>query len=181
MIMVDHEIRDAIKSGAIKISPFDPALINPNSLDVRLGGNYSALESSDADGYIDPQDKSTFKFTEGLWIREGGEYLLGAREFILASLLEDITLPDNICAEIRGKSSIGRLGIANSSVAGIIDTGWSGVLTIELYNYSDFAVLLKKGMKIGQILFHKTEICDKPYSQTGRYYKQDPGQGSKGI
>jgi dCTP deaminase len=176
-VLVDWQIGKMIDDGEIIISPLDKSLINPNSVDIRLGGNFSSLVQT-SEMPIDLTDKSTFTFEP---FADQDEFVMLPGEFLLASLLEDITLPDNICAEIRGKSSIGRCGIANSSVAGIVDTGWSGVLTIELYNYTKFPVVLKKGQKIGQIIFHRTEKCKKPYSKTGRYYRQDPGTGSKGI
>lgn len=197
-ILVDWQIEAAINDGEIKVTPFDASLINPNSLDLRLGGNFSSLfptctaelisytQRNQFDGNeeiagqkiaIDPLDKTSFQFIP----RHNGRFLLLPGHFVIASLLEDITLSDSICAEIRGKSSLGRLGLDNSSVAGWVDAGWSGVLTIELSNHGDHPLILTKGMKIGQMVFHRTERCEKPYGKVGRYQNQKPGQGSHGL
>lgn len=175
MALVDYQIIDHINRGLIKVSPFDESLVNPNSLDVRLGGNFSELKAE----LVDPTNKESFKFIP----IEGDEYILQPGCFVLASLLEDIELPPNIYADIRGKSSLGRLGLDNSSVAGLIDAGWSGILTIELSNHGTVPIKLTKGMKIGQIVFHQTAVCDKPYGSAGvgRYQRQKPGQGSLGV
>jgi dCTP deaminase len=182
-ILVDYQIKDKINQGVIKVSPFDESLVNPNSVDLRLGGNFSTLETTaeSPDGVcipcVDPQDKSSFYFRKV----ESDFYILDPGTFVLASLLEDIELPPNICAEIRGKSSLGRLGLDNSSVAGWVDAGWSGVLTIELSNHGNHPIILQKGMKIGQMVFHQTAVCEKPYGEVGRYQRQEPGAGSLGV
>jgi len=40
MILVDWQLRDRIARGHIKIDPYDPALIQPNSVDIRLGNHF---------------------------------------------------------------------------------------------------------------------------------------------
>lgn len=213
MILVDHQIREAIEKGWIKVDPFDEKLINPASLNVRLGRKFgrvrgtrevyrmvhvgpSYLKSSyDAWGgdipkdvidktlvnayrIIDPTDKDSF--STGSF--EADSIILDPGDFVIACLMEDITLPDFICASLRGRSSLGRLGIDNSSPAGHIDNGWSGVLTIELANHNpNVAIRLTAGMSIGQLIFYQTEPAERPYGETGRYQRQKPGQGSKGV
>jgi len=186
-VLVDWQIEKEIVQGNIKVSPFDSKLINPNSLDVRLGGKFGiVLAYGDDFGkpnpksigkYVNPLDSTSFKTV----YMEEDTYLLRPGEFILAHLLEDITLPDNICGKIMGKSSLGRLGLSNSHVAGWVDAGWSGVLTLELFNQSSNKILLSKGMKIGQMVFYLTERAARPYNQTGRYSNQVPATGSLGV
>lgn len=176
MPLVDWEIRSAVACGMIKVIPYDDTKVNPDSLDVCLGGNFSTTIPTGS--IINPLDKESFVTVP---LTSEDHYVLKPGEFILASLKEDITLPPDICATIRGKSSLGRLGIDNSSVAGFIDGSWSGVLTIELKNNSAQCVQLTKGMRIGQIVFDHTEVPEKNYSQTGRYNRQEPGQGSLGV
>jgi len=40
MILSDLSIRDAIESGRIVIDPYDPALVQPCSIDIRLGNRF---------------------------------------------------------------------------------------------------------------------------------------------
>ena len=196
-IMVDWEIKAAIEAGTIGIDPFDPALINPTSLDIRLGKNYTFTKAKkpSKEGtwtmpqyatpsyfkpaylYIDPQDKESFENRT----RELSEYVLTEHETVIVSMFEHLTLPDNMSAKLCGKSSLGRLGLDNSSCAGWIDPGWRGVITMELTNNSRYNIKLTEGMKIGQLLFYKHEPVGQSYEQTGRYRDQKPGAGSLGV
>ena len=176
MILVDHQIREAIEKGLIKLDPLDLDLINPNSIDFRLGEVISTLHSS----IIDPLDKTSFHYNS--WnLKEDGAFILEPRQFCIASMLENITLAPNIMANVRGKSSLGRTGLMQSSVAGLVDGGWSGILTIEMFNYSNAKMVLRYGMKIGQITFEETATPDKPYGEVGRYQNQRAGMGSLGL
>jgi len=197
MKLPDWLIRLFVKCNFIKVTPFDSELVNPNSLDIRLGNKFGILSatgkanvftSSNPNeeepvfdrriGVINPLDPETFT-TE---ISERSTFVLQPGHGVIACLLEDITLPSFVCAEIRGKSSLGRLFLDNSTVAGWVDAGWSGVLTIELHNCGTIPIVLFPGMRIGQIVFNLTLPCLHPYgTKKGRYQKQEPGQGSKGI
>lgn len=196
-MLVDSEIRQAIDSGEIKVEPFDPTLINPASLDISLSENFSILYTTNIEsrpvpydycGYcagglqtepvINPLNKSSFKF-EPFQFKE---YVLEAGKTVLAGMLEKVTLPDNIGCKVMGKSSLGRLGLINSSHAGWVDPGWSGYLTMELTNVSAFPIKLTAGMKIGQLVFYEAkEYAEEGYDKTGRYYNQASGTGSYGI
>lgn len=169
---------EAIKSLKF-VTPFDESLVNPTSLDIRLGDQYTFTQGKSFPWYslVDPLNKDSFK-TE---TRTLTSYLLQPKEYILVSMFEHLELPDNISAKVMGKSSLARLGLDNSSAAGWIDAGWRGVITLELTNHSKNVILLTKGMKIGQLIFFKHDRVGKSYSQTGRYYNQIAGQGSLGV
>lgn len=90
----------------------------------------------------------------------------------MGSTVEYIGLPDDIMARLEGKSSLGRIGLLIHSTAGYVDPGFRGHLTLELYNVSALPILLRPGMKISQISFHRlTTPAERPYGS--------PGLGSK--
>jgi dCTP deaminase len=73
---------------------------------------------------------------------------------------------------VQGCSSIGRQGLFVQN-AGLIDPGWSGQITLELYLVGDFAYHLRTGDRIAQISFqYLDEPCAKPYGMRGRYMHQ---------
>jgi dCTP deaminase len=74
---------------------------------------------------------------------------------VLGSTLERVALPDDLVARLDGKSSLGRLGLLIHSTAGYVDPGWDGTLTLELSNVANLPITLYRGMKIGQIGFHR--------------------------
>lgn len=99
---------------------------------------------------------------------------LNPGDFILASTTELFDLPLDLCGEVKGKSSVGRLGIVIEN-AGHIDPGFRGNITLEVCNISGKPLSLKKFIDkpFGQIIFHQ---LDQPamlsYSFTGHYQNQ---------
>lgn len=186
MILNDKEIRERQASGDLIVSPWSDELVNPASLDFRLGNKFGEVKATTYSfensskvfsRTVVPSDPTTFE-TE---YRTTDKYLLEPGGFVIASSLEDITIPNDLCFITKGKSSLGRLGLANSDQAGFVDPGWSGFITLELYNHSQNTILLTAGMKIGQWVFYRCNPPEKSYKDTGRYYRQDQGSGSKGI
>lgn len=105
------------------------------------------------------------------------EYILSPNEFILASTSEILNLPNGITGIVCGRSSIGRLGIFVEN-ASWIDTGFQGKITLEIYNASPNCFRLKKGDRVGQVIFIKQdEPSEKPYN--GKYQGQYKATASK--
>jgi dCTP deaminase len=159
VILCDTEIRALCEEGLV--DPYDPTLVNPASLDVRLGENIlieTALTSH-------MQPRSIAGFTEDR------PFLLHPREFILAETVETFFLPSFLAGQFALKSSRARSGIEHL-MAGYCDPGWSGSkLTLELQNARALhPVKLWPGMRIGQLVFHV--MSAKPaedYSIVGHY------------
>lgn len=184
MILVDWQIADRIQRGFIRIEPFDATLIQPNSLDIRLGNHFVwYLESQDV---IDPYNRETV--TAGTDEVTADFIDLAPGRFLLAETLEVIELPDNIVASIEGKSSIARLGIELHQTGGWIDAGFRGTITLEMCNVNHRPVRIHAGMAIGQLVFYTTERADRPYNMKkdakymdqrqatlSRYYENSPG------
>ena len=99
-------------------------------------------------------------------------YFLSPGRFILACTEQMFNLPNHISAEYKLKSSMARIGLEHLN-AGYCDAGWHGsVLTLELKNMtSDHIIALRKGDRIGQIVFftHQGVPKDRSYATRGRY------------
>lgn len=154
------------------VTPFDPALLNPASLDVRLGDTLLVEQESGPE--LSALDIS--------WSSESAPYLLQPSHFALAQTQELFNIPNFIAAQFVLKSSRAREGLEHL-LAGFCDPGWNGsVLTLELHNSRRlWPVKLWRGMKIGQIVFHRMDnIPDETYAVTGRYNHDTTVTGSKG-
>jgi dCTP deaminase len=154
------------------VSPFDPTLINPASLDVRLGDTL-LIESAQNPTMV-PYPLARHSEVEPYWLRPG--------EFILAQTVETFHLPITVAAQFMLKSSRAREGLEHL-MAGYCDPGWSGsVLTLELHNSRQLhPVALWPGMKIGQMVFHRMATPpERDYRVTGRYNGDASVQASKG-
>jgi len=159
MILVDWQIRDRIRRGFLSIDPFDPSLIQPNSLDIRLGSHFVWYENGDA--VIDPYSSDTV--CSGTRELTADSFVIKPGDFVLARTLESVTLPDNIVATIEGKSSIARLGVTLHQTGGWIDAGFRGTITLEMCNVNTRPVKVYAGMPIGQLVFYPTERAENPY------------------
>ena len=176
MLLSDRDIRSEINSGRVAVEPFEEAMIQPSSVDVRLDKFFRVFENHKY-SVIDPSIEQA-ELTREV-VAEGGEaFILHPDEFVLASTYEVITLPDDIAGRLEGKSSLGRLGLLTHSTAGFIDPGFSGHITLELSNVANLPVKLFPGMKIGQLCLIKlSSPAEHPYgsAQYGSRYQGQRG------
>lgn len=159
MILVDWQIHDRIRRGFIRVDPFDPSMIQPNSLDIRLGDHF--VWYTPGERVIDPYVKETIDTD----VNElsAPSIVLQPGQFVLGETLEVIGLPDDIVASIEGKSSIARLGIELHQTGGWIDAGFRGSITLEMCNANQRPVRVYAGMPVGQLVFYSTERAERPY------------------
>jgi dCTP deaminase len=168
-ILCDHEIFNLAKRGLV--TPFHQELVNPASLDVRLGENL-LVEM--------PQSPALLPYSIAGHSQEK-PFMLQPHEFILSETMEEFKLPDCVAGQLALKSSRAREGIEHL-LAGYIDPGYEGRLTLELQNARAMhPVALWPGMRIAQIVFHKMSMLPgKSYALTGRYQNDTAVQASKG-
>ena len=161
MVLSDRTIARLLEEGRIELEPYDPLLLQPSSVDVRVD-RYFRVFRNNLYPFIDvtrPQEDLTEL------VEIGGEpFILHPGEFVLGSTLERVRLPDDLVGRLEGKSSLGRLGLLIHSTAGFIDPGWDGHVTLELSNVANLPITLYVGMKIGQLSFVQlTEPAENPY------------------
>jgi dCTP deaminase len=162
MLLSDRDIAAEIKSGRVKVEPFDSKMIQPSSVDVRLDRFFRVFENHRYE-VIDPSIEQS-ELTREVAVAPDDFFILHPGEFVLASTYEVITLPDDIAGRLEGKSSLGRLGLLTHSTAGFIDPGFSGHITLELSNVANLPVKLYPGMKIGQLCLIKlSSSAEHPY------------------
>ncbi len=162
MLLSDRDIASEIDAGRVKVEPFEPKMIQPSSVDVRLDRFFRVFENHKY-SVIDPSIEQS-ELTREVAVTGGEHFILHPGEFVLASTYEVITLPDDIAGRLEGKSSLGRLGLLTHSTAGFIDPGFSGHITLELSNVANLPVKLFPGMKIGQLCLIKlSSPAQHPY------------------
>jgi len=175
MVLSDRTIARLLEEGRIEIDPYDPALLQPSSVDVRVD-RYFRVFRNNLYPYIDVKTAQE-GLTELVEI-DDAPFILHPGEFVLGSTLERVRLPNDLVARLEGKSSLGRLGLLIHSTAGFIDPGWDGHVTLELSNVANLPITIYPEMKIGQLSFMElTEAADSPYGsdELGSKY-----QGQKG-
>ena len=151
MVLSDRTIRRLLAEGRIGIDPYDEALLQPSSVDVRVDRFFRVFHNARYP-FIDVKEPQE-DLTELVEIDDDEPFILHPGEFVLGSTLERITLPDDLVARLEGKSSLGRLGLLIHSTAGFIDPGWDGHVTLELSNVANLPITIYYAMKIGQLSF----------------------------
>jgi dCTP deaminase len=181
VLLSDRDIKAEIEAGRVKVEPFDGAMIQPSSVDVRLDRFFRVFENHKY-SVIDPSIEQS-DLTREVAVEANEEFILHPGEFVLASTYEVITLPADIAGRLEGKSSLGRLGLLTHSTAGFIDPGFSGHITLELSNVANLPVKLFPGMKIGQLCLIKlSSPAENPYGSAlygSRYQGQRGPTASK--
>ena len=161
VLLSDRDIRAEIEGGRVVLDPWEPAMLQPSSVDVRLD-KYFRLFDNHKYPYIDPAEDQP-DLTRLVEIAPGEPLILHPGEFVLGSILETVTLPDDVAARVEGKSSLGRLGLLTHATAGFVDPGFSGHVTLELSNVATLPIKLWPGMKVGQLCFFRlSSAVEKP-------------------
>jgi len=174
VLISDRDIRAEIADERIVLDPYDPAMVQPSSVDVRID-RYFRLFDNHKYAHIDPSLDQP-DLTRLVEVAPDEPFILHPGEFVLGSTYEQVTLPDDVAARLEGKSSLGRLGLLTHSTAGFIDPGFSGHVTLELSNMATLPIKLWPGSKIGQLCFFRlTSPAEHAYG-SGAYGNRYQGQ-----
>jgi dCTP deaminase len=171
-VLSDGTILRLVEEGRICVEPWEPGLIQPASIDLRLGGSFRVFHNHRASA-IDLRDPPT-NLTEQILVEEGEAFVIHPGEFCLGRTLEYVELPHDIVARIEGKSSLGRLGLIVHATAGFCDPGWKGTLTLELNNLTRVPIKLYPGLPIAQLSFMTLDApARRPYghAELGSHYQ----------
>jgi len=171
-VLSDGTILRLVEEGKLRIDPWDPALVQPASVDLRLGDSFRVFHNHKAEA-IDLRDPPT-NLTEEVKVEDGEPFVIHPGEFCLGRTAEWVELPDDIVARIEGKSSLGRLGLIVHATAGFCDPGWRGTLTLELNNLTRIPIKLYPGILIAQLSFMTLDApAQRPYGHEdlGSHYQ----------
>lgn len=169
-ILTKDEIKDKLAAEDLNQRLFiTPLLSNTQigwaSVDVRLGNEFITFRRTKY-AVFDPLEKPEKlisrmgDFQERIYIPLGGKMVLHPQQLVLGSTLEYIRLPNDIVAEVVGRSSWGRLGLILSA-ATLVHPGFAGVITLELANQGDAPILLVPGVRIAQLVLKRAILKKK--------------------
>lgn len=171
--------------------------IQPNSIDLTLGNTWKKLTHNNSErkenvtlGGKDYETmvennvdlKKPITYDEGLFsIDQNGNqyYKIMPGEFVLMASNEILNIPNGILSFVQGRSSIARVGIQTEQ-AGLIDAGFRGTITFEVFNQTEYPIYLYEGMRIAQVYFFKAQYANKVYGKEkgSKYSGQIEATGS---
>jgi dCTP deaminase len=170
-VLSDGTIRRLVQEGRIRIDPWDPGMLQPASVDLRLGRSFLVFENHKVTA-IDLADPPS-GLTEKVEVGPDESFVIHPGEFVLGRTEEHVELADDLVARIEGKSSLGRIGLIVHATAGFVDPGFKGTLTLEITNLTRVPIVLWPGKPIAQLSFIGLDRpAERPYGhpELGSHY-----------
>ena len=172
-LLSDISIMKALEEHRIDITPFNQDMLRPASVDLTLGDSWQGPKANEYFNYVDAVKRNAHyeKAIATMVTLDPGAFVLGTTK-------EIVSLDNTIAAKFEGKSSLGRMGIMTHITAGFIDPGFSGHITLEIFNASPWKISLAEGMKIGQIIFTNLDVpASEGYgaAKWGSHYQNQRG------
>jgi dCTP deaminase len=143
MILSGQEIQKRL-GGDIKIEPFNPAALNPNSYNLTLHDELMVYEEVVLDMAKANRVRRIAIPPDGL--------VLSTNQLYLGRTVER-TETHNFVPQIEGRSSVGRLGLFVHVTAGFGDVGFCGYWTLEMFAVQPIRIYA--GVPICQIFYHE--------------------------
>jgi dCTP deaminase len=172
-LLTDREIVALLSSKELRVLPLVnlEQQLGSTSLDIRLGTSFEVFlpayrhTSGDDFGSFESYDsrRIDLDYLEHVVLLPG--------QFMLAHSFEYLKFPDWVAADLDGRSSYARLGLEIHMTAGMIDPGFEGVVTFELFNSGPNPIQLFPGLRIAQLRFSCVTEPARPYSKqhTAKY------------
>ncbi|KJU82266.1 Deoxycytidine triphosphate deaminase [Candidatus Magnetobacterium bavaricum] len=184
MILSDRDIKRCLQEGRLKIDP-SPDLskqLGPCSVDLRLGNEFCVFEHS-KHPYINLRSGCSIEdIMKRVRIEDNEDFIMQPGDFVLATTIETLQIPDDLVGHIDGRSTLGRLGLIIHGTASKFDPGWHGKATLELSNIGRMPLALYPGMRICAFTFELlSSPAEMPYDKNPRskYVKQDTVEPGK--
>lgn len=168
-ILTRNEIKKAIDKGFIKIEPLDGSQIGAGSIDLTLGNEFRIFKKHR--GIFHIRDDSNFEdLTECISLQDGDTIIVKPQEMILGITREKITLAENYCGWLEGRSRFARFGLAIHVTAGFMHPGISNHQVLEIVNLGHTRLALYPGTRICQFILEK---CIGRAKYAGKFKVQD--------
>lgn len=102
MLLSDGDLLAELGNGRLVLDPWDPAMLQPSSVDVRLDRFFRVFQNSRYT-HIDPREQQDELTTT---VEPDGDdpFVLHPGEFVLGSTFESVSLPDDLAGRLEGKA-----------------------------------------------------------------------------
>lgn len=192
-VLSDRAIMKYNRNGVLIDGPLDPVQIQPNSVDLTVSNNYKVIKPnafiSDIPNKYNQLPANDVRVLNAIDPTIAVDYgmasfsdyvVIGPGEFILLASNEVLNIPNGIVAFVQGRSSIARMGIQTEQ-AGLVDSGFKGTITFEVFNETKYAIKIYRGMRIAQVYFFKSQMSGQVYGKRkgSKYSGQIYATGSK--
>jgi dCTP deaminase len=165
-VLTRDAIRAELDSGRMKIDPFEPDQLGAASVDLTLGDEIRVIEAGPAIDLLEGAD-----YRDHTWLKRLEEpYVLVPGRTIHGITRERITLPDDLCGFLEGRSRFARLGLMIHVTSAFVQPGVSNRQVLEMSNVSNRPLRIHAGVRLCQLVLLRT---DGRASYAGRFAEQE--------
>jgi deoxycytidine triphosphate deaminase len=102
VLLSDADLRKEIAAGRLVLDPWEPSMLQPSSIDVRLDRYFRVFQNSRYT-HIDPAQQQD-ELTSAVEPAGDEPFVLHPGEFVLGSTFESVGLPDDLAGRLEGKA-----------------------------------------------------------------------------
>lgn len=153
-ILTRDVILQELDSGRLVIDPLEPDQVGPASVDLTLGDEIRLIEAggepiaiAEATDYRD--------FTRRMRLVQ--PFQLDPGVTIHGITREHITLPDDLCGFLEGRSRYARLGLMIHVTSAFVQPGVSNRQVLEMSNVASHPLWIHPGVRLCQLVLMRTE------------------------
>lgn len=161
-------ILQAIEQGTITITPFNPELVGPASVDLTLAPTFRVFRK--VHQVIEVHEHTDYRnLTDKLEVPPGEHILIMPGETVLGITQERLRLGPGLCGWLEGRSRFARLGLMVHISAPFMGPGIDSQQVLEMSNFGPAPLAVVPGTAICQFVFQKLEGSE---SYDGRFAGQ---------
>jgi len=181
MILSDNDIKQALENKTLIIDPIpNDEHIDTSAIDLRVGDEFyewnpDLVKQAGVNVTVNIDHFDFKKLSEPYLAKvkklPTGEYEIKPQKFYLASTFEYVKFPIKslLAGRVEGKSSLARLGLVVHMTAPTIHCGFGGVITLEIFNYGPFPIVVTpKKSRLCQLIVET--LSSKPEERSGKTF-----------
>ncbi len=155
-VLGKQAILQAIEQGAIVITPFDPQLVGPASVDLTLAPTFRVFRK--VHQVIEVREHTDYReLTDKIEVPAGQHILIMPGETVLGITQERLRLGPGLCGWLEGRSRFARLGLMVHISAPFMGPGIDSQQVLEMSNFGPAPLAVYPGTAICQFVFQKLE------------------------
>lgn len=155
-VLAKDEILKLIEANKVKINPFNTDQVGPGSIDLHLGNLFRVFKKTHGIFHV-RDDTSHEKITKIVHVKNDNYFLIMPGELIHGITEETVSLPENICGRIEGRSRFARIGLLTHLSSGFIHPGTTNKIVLEIANISPISLAIYPGTKICQVVLEEVK------------------------
>ena len=153
-VLTRDVILNELDQGRLRIDPFDPSQVGVASIDLTLGSEIREIVNDER--AIRVEDSTDYR--DHTRVRAlSAPYRLDPGVTIHGITAEHVTLPDDLCGFLEGRSRFARLGLMIHVTSALVQPGVSNRQVLEMSNVSSRALEIVAGVRICQLVLMRTE------------------------